>query len=171
MSISAIVVGDSKTKHGHCITSLMVTFPRIILAELNTHRILSKNSASSRAIPFLTMLKSVMTNSFIPIAWQKNHSGMQGTEYLSKTDKFQLASFMAATIETLNQKEKGTKEYEKEKAILEEKMELFENILRPYEFLEKTLDEWWLFARDKAVEAAAILYVFDATKQLCNRLL
>jgi hypothetical protein len=29
------------------------------------------------------MVESVQTNPFIPIAWQKDHKGMQGTEYLS----------------------------------------------------------------------------------------
>ena len=53
----------------------------MILAELNTHRMFSRNSASSRAIPFKKMVKSVEENPFIPIAWQKDHKGMQGTEY------------------------------------------------------------------------------------------
>jgi hypothetical protein len=42
----------------------------------------SRNSASSRAIPFEKMVKSVQENPFIPIAWQKEHKGMQGTEYI-----------------------------------------------------------------------------------------
>ena len=44
--------------------------PRIILAEFNTHRLFSRNSASSRAIPFKKMVQSVLENPFIPIAWQ-----------------------------------------------------------------------------------------------------
>ena len=36
---------------------------------------------------------------------------------------------------------------------------------------KKTLVDWWLFARDRAVECASILYIFDVTKQLANRLL
>ena len=83
--ISATIVADSLGPNGDRITSILVTFPRFILAELNTHRMLSKNSASSRAIPFNTMVKSVQDNPFIPIAWQKEHKGMQGTEYI--TDK------------------------------------------------------------------------------------
>jgi hypothetical protein len=43
----------------------------------------SRNSASSRAIPFNKMVKMVMDNPFIPIAWQKDHKGMQGNEYLT----------------------------------------------------------------------------------------
>ena len=79
--ISATIVADSIGPSGDRITSMLVTFPRFILAELNTHRLFSKNSASSRAIPFKTMLESIANDPFIPIAWQKEHSGMQGTEY------------------------------------------------------------------------------------------
>ena len=43
----------------------------------------SRNSASSRAIPFERMVKMVEEDPFIPIAWQKDHKGMQGTEYLT----------------------------------------------------------------------------------------
>jgi len=83
--ISAKIVADSISRKGHRITTMELVFPRFILAELNTHRLFSKNSASSRAIPFEKMLKSVKEDPFIPIAWQKDHKGMQGTEYF--TDK------------------------------------------------------------------------------------
>lgn len=81
--ITAKVIADSKNEFGNRITTMVVTFPRIILAEFNTHRMFSRNSASSRAIPFEKMLKSVQENPFIPIAWQKDHKGMQGTEYFT----------------------------------------------------------------------------------------
>ncbi len=83
MKISAEIVADSRNSQGDRITTIKVTFPRFILAELNTHRMFSRNSASSRAIPFDKMLESVEKNPFIPIAWQKDHKGMQGTEYFT----------------------------------------------------------------------------------------
>jgi hypothetical protein len=79
--IQAKVIADSLSPQGHRLTTLEVVMPRYILAEFNTHRVLSKNSASSRAIPFNKMVKNVKENPFIPIAWQKDHKGMQGTEY------------------------------------------------------------------------------------------
>ena len=79
--IKAQIVADSKNPQGDRLTTMLITFPRFILAELNTHRMLSKNSASSRAIPFKKMVESVQNNPFIPIAWQKEHKGMQGDEY------------------------------------------------------------------------------------------
>lgn len=84
--ITAKVIADSKNDFGTRITTMVVTFPRYILAELNTHRVLSKNSASSRAIPFENLLKSVEENPFIPIAWMKDHKGMQGTAFFTDED-------------------------------------------------------------------------------------
>lgn len=81
--IQAKVIADSKNEFGNRITTMIVTMPRIILAEFNTHRMLSRNSASSRAIPFEKMVKAVEENPFIPIAWQKDHKGMQGVEYIT----------------------------------------------------------------------------------------
>lgn len=82
--ISAKVIADSKNEFGNRITTLEVIMPRIVLAEFNTHRMFSRNSASSRAIPFKKMVEAVQINPFIPIAWQKDHKGMQGTKYITK---------------------------------------------------------------------------------------
>ena len=58
----------------------MVTFeieyPRIILAEINTHRMLAKSSASSRAIPFEKMTKQLIGR---PVRFGKANKGMQDT--------------------------------------------------------------------------------------------
>ena len=54
---------------------------------MNTHRMISKNSASSRAIPFSKMVKMVKEDPFIPMKWMKDHRGMQGEEYLENEDK------------------------------------------------------------------------------------
>ena len=81
--ISAKVIADSRNPQGDRITTMVLNFPRIVLAEFNTHRRFSRNSGSSRAIPFKKMLELVQENPFIPIAWQKDHKGMQGTEYIT----------------------------------------------------------------------------------------
>lgn len=81
--ISATIVADSVNKQGDRLTSLLITFPRILLSEINTHRMLSKNTSSSRAIPFKKMVEAVENDPFIPIAWQKEHTGMQGYEYFT----------------------------------------------------------------------------------------
>jgi hypothetical protein len=84
--IKAEIIADSLNEFGNRIITYVIVFPRIVLAEFNTHRALSRNSASSRAIPFSKMVKMVGENPFVPIAWQKDHSGMQGTEYWTEND-------------------------------------------------------------------------------------
>lgn len=143
MKIIATVVADTLSPQGHRLTTLQITFPRIILAEAKTHRILSqdndeiiiqekdislnaarelsKNSASSRAIPSHKMIAAVTDNPFIPIAWQKEHKGMQGTEYFE------------AVVDI------GSR------------------------------NTVWLAGRDWALEEASMLNGLGVTKQLCNR--
>lgn len=82
--ISAEIIADSKNEHGQRLTTFIVKFPRMILAEFNTHRMLSKNSASSRAIPFRKMMDMVLQDPFIPLKWMKDHPGMQGVEYFDE---------------------------------------------------------------------------------------
>ena len=83
--IKTEIVAHSLSLQGDELISVLCTFPRIILSEMNTHRMLSKNTSSSRAIPFNKMVEAVQENPFIPIAWQKEHTGMQGSEYLTGT--------------------------------------------------------------------------------------
>jgi hypothetical protein len=79
--INAEIIADSKNEHGNRITTFVLTYPRIIHAELLTHRLFSRNAASSRAIPASKMIKDIQEDPFVPVAWQKAHKGMQGTEY------------------------------------------------------------------------------------------
>lgn len=81
--IDATVIAHSKNPQGREIVTWICTFPRIILAEVNTHRLFSRNSASSRAIPFEKMVAKVKETPFVPMAWQADHKGMQGTEYIA----------------------------------------------------------------------------------------
>ena len=90
-NIKAEIVGHSLSPQGDELISVLCTFPRIILAEVNTHRMLSKNTSSSRAIPFKKMVEAVRDNPFIPIAWQEAHSGMQGSNYY--TDEIDIKGF------------------------------------------------------------------------------
>lgn len=87
--ISASILADSINEYGNRITTFDLTFPRFILPEIATHRVFSMNSASSRAIPFKKMKEMVMNDPFIPIKWQKDHKGMQGTKYI--TDEKELS--------------------------------------------------------------------------------
>jgi len=102
--ISAEIIADSIDKRGNRITSFILTYPRFIHSELMTHRMFSRNSASSRAIPFEKMVKQVEEDPFIPTAWQENHKGMQGTKYISDLDDIngQVDSWLKARNEAVH---------------------------------------------------------------------
>lgn len=84
--INARVILDSAGLNGHRLTTMIVTFPRFILAEFNTHRILSKNSASSRAIPLAKAIERVERYPFIPSKWWANRPGMSSASELHGDD-------------------------------------------------------------------------------------
>jgi hypothetical protein len=74
----ATVIAHSKSAvTGKEIITFELEFPRIILAEFNTHNALSKNASSSRAIPVPTMLKQVTENPAFPVRFGAANSGMQ----------------------------------------------------------------------------------------------
>ncbi len=87
MGYEAKLLADSRGPSGHRITTMQLTLPRIMLAELNTHRTLSRNSASSRAIPIETMLEKVNADPFVPFYWGKKQKGMQADEELNDKEK------------------------------------------------------------------------------------
>jgi len=77
-NISAEIVADSRSSvDGTRITTFVIEYPRFILSELNTHRMFSRNSASSRAIPIAKVIENVQANCAMPVAWGANQAGMQ----------------------------------------------------------------------------------------------
>lgn len=83
---AAKILADSMSPAGHRLTTMEATFPRIVLAEFNTHRMFPRNSASSRAVPVEKMIARVEGDPFIPFYWGKNQKGMQAAEQLSTFD-------------------------------------------------------------------------------------
>lgn len=74
----ATVIAHSKSSvTGKEIITFEVEFWRGILAEVNTHKMLSKNASSSRAIPVPTMLKQVRENPAMPVRFGAANTGMQ----------------------------------------------------------------------------------------------
>lgn len=65
------------------LTTFEITFPRIVLAEFNTHRVFGRNSASSRAIPVEKMIQKVLDDPFVPFFWGKKQSGMAAEREIS----------------------------------------------------------------------------------------
>jgi len=87
MTISAKVIKDSISPQGIRITTLELEYPRIIHSELMTHRVFSRNSASSRAIPVSKVIELVENNPAMPVHWGKNQTGMQAKEELDELNK------------------------------------------------------------------------------------
>lgn len=77
MGFDAKVLADSQSPAGYRLTTLEATFPRFVLAEFNTHRVFSRNSASSRAIPIAKQLRRVLEEPYVPIEFGSNQPGMQ----------------------------------------------------------------------------------------------
>lgn len=81
-NISARVIADSLNSNGIRMMTYELEYPRFIHSEFMTHRMLSKNSASSRAIPVAKMHEHIQQVPQAPIHWGKNQSGMQAKEEL-----------------------------------------------------------------------------------------
>lgn len=75
--IEAKILKDSITECGNRVTTFELEYPRYILAELNTHRVFSRNTSSNRAIPLVKNISDILETSNVPI-WTYNQSGMQG---------------------------------------------------------------------------------------------
>lgn len=84
--ITARVLADSISPNGVRMTTMEIEYPRFILAELNTHRMLSKNSASSRAIPVKAMHEHIRANTAAPVYWGINQPGMKAKEEATGAD-------------------------------------------------------------------------------------
>lgn len=79
----AKVIAFSITEQGKRITTFQLRYPRFILSELNTHRLFSRNSMSSRAIPVRKMIAQVWSTPAAPIHWGANQPGMQANAELT----------------------------------------------------------------------------------------
>lgn len=80
MAYECVVLADSCNPAGSRLTSLKLTYPRPMHAEGLTHRMHSRNSASSRAIPSLKLISMTEQDPYYPIRWGKNQSGMQAKD-------------------------------------------------------------------------------------------
>jgi thymidylate synthase ThyX len=92
------IIADSINEYDKRLTTFVIDFPKVIQAELNTHRMLSKSSGSSRAIKTDRFIKDIELNPFIPI-WNTNKAGMQGNKL---EDEILLKELNMFWIESMN---------------------------------------------------------------------
>lgn len=72
------------------ITTLELTYPRFIHAEIMTHRDRARNAGSSRAIPWPTMCEVISAHPVIPIKWGAEQKGMQTGDEIERTYEAEL---------------------------------------------------------------------------------
>jgi len=96
MKITAKIITDSISRAGVRIISMELEYPRFIHSEFMTHRVFSRNAASSRAIPIVTMMKQVSEKPARPVHWGANQAGMQADGVVDISSKLCLATWKAA---------------------------------------------------------------------------
>ncbi len=78
------IIADSKSENNHRITTIRAVIPNLVLIELLKHKELS---IAIKEDSFQENLDQVQNNPFVPIAWMKDHKGMQGIEYFNGDGK------------------------------------------------------------------------------------
>ena len=85
------VLASECSNTGKEMHTLEIQIPRFILAELNTHGLLKKNTQSSRAVPIKAMLDLYQDSYYLPAGFGRNKSGMSSNEYLTGEEDEQAA--------------------------------------------------------------------------------
>lgn len=83
MTAIVTIIKHSQGTHGIPVVTAEAIYWRAIHGELLTHRDLSRNSSSSRAVPVRKMIAQTWSNPAGPIHWGANRPGMQATEQLT----------------------------------------------------------------------------------------
>lgn len=84
--IEAKIIADSIAPSKVRLTTFVLTYPRFIHAEFMTHRMISRNASSSRAIPTAKFIESIRNEPAMPNSFTKNCKGMQAKEQLDCQD-------------------------------------------------------------------------------------
>ena len=77
VTIDVKVILDSVAPNGVRLTTFELTYPRFIHSELMTHRVFSRNAASSRAVPTKKKIERIRQDMAMPVEWGVNQKGMQ----------------------------------------------------------------------------------------------
>lgn len=83
--ITARILADSITDGGSRLTTWELNYHRLFHSEVMTHRDLSKNAASSRAIPASKLRERVVTDPAVPVHWGAREKGMQAFSEVEDT--------------------------------------------------------------------------------------
>jgi thymidylate synthase ThyX len=107
MAFSARVLLDSRSPSGARLTTLEVRYPRFIHSEMMTHRVFSRNAASSRAIPIKKMIAAAREEPAFPVYWGRNQTGMSAREAIApEVEERARAEWQAALDDALRHAER-----------------------------------------------------------------
>ena len=156
MSYNCEILADSLSPQGERLTTFKLTYPRIVHAELMTHRMFSRNAASSRAVPVKKMIESIKNNMFTPLAIQKAHKGMQGSDYFEGIELEQATQLWVESAELALQQAEKMEKFGITKQIIN-------RILEPYQYYQVlvTSTEWENFFELRCpeyVDSAGVKY-------------
>ena len=93
MITAKVILASKPIDGGPILYTVECRYPRFIHSEIMTHRKLSRNASSSRAIPVKRMLAQVWSDPAMPVHWGSNQPGMQA--------KTELDGFKRTMAETL----------------------------------------------------------------------
>lgn len=148
-TISAKVIA-----HSRCvgevkeILTFQLRYPRFIHAEFMTHRQLSRNASSSRAIPVKRMIEDMRRDPAMPMFWGKNQKGMQAGEEHNEPVILNLPNSAY------------------EPGAPDKSLEYWPTTLQ-----YRTKEAAWLCAMEKAIEVAEAFDAAGYHKQVVNRIL
>ena len=91
------ILADS-IANGHRLTTFQLKYQRFILPEVNTHRVFSRNSRSSRATPIKKNIELVETKPWGPIEWGLNQKGMVAEKLLTDEQKLKHVQYIWASV-------------------------------------------------------------------------
>lgn len=82
-----VIAHNVSAAGGPPLITMQVSMHRYVLAEFNTHRVMSRSFRSSRAVPVAKLIEEVRTAPAEPIVWLKNKPGMQATEPMTAEEE------------------------------------------------------------------------------------
>lgn len=145
--IKAKIIAYSRTPNGQLIVTFELEYQRFIHGELMTHRLFSRNAASSRAIPVATIIDQVRTDPAMPIHWGANQAGMQAKDQLFGT-KLENAQFI------WREASEAAADFAEELTYQGLHKQVANRILEPFQWMKTvvtaTCFENWFWLRDHA---------------------
>lgn len=137
---SARILADSINVVDNRLTTYELIYPEFIHNELLTHRMLSRNAMSSRAIPTEKLLKMISEDPVIPIEFGRNQKGMQaGTPFEGELYEECLSIWIDAAGDAIR--------HARDLAAKGVHKQIVNRILGPYKWINviASATDWWHF--------------------------